>query len=63
MTVPESQATVSIFDRGVLSGHGVFERTRTFRGDLFRLAPHLARLGRSLKAARLSAGMSLDDLR
>lgn len=61
--VPENQATISIFDRGVLSGHGVFERTRTLHGELFRLDEHLARLYRSLRATRLEAGMSLEEMR
>jgi branched-subunit amino acid aminotransferase/4-amino-4-deoxychorismate lyase len=51
--VPESAATVTIYDRGFLSGHGVFERTRTFRGELFRLDAHLARLYRGLAPGRL----------
>jgi branched-chain amino acid aminotransferase len=60
--VPESEASISIFDRGVLSGHGVFERTRTAQGKLFRLDEHLARLQRSLRAARLDSGLSPEQL-
>jgi branched-chain amino acid aminotransferase len=61
--VPESQATVSIFDRGYMSGIGVFERTRTFRGKPFRLEDHLDRLEHSLKATRLGLGLSRDELK
>lgn len=61
--VPESLATVSVYDRGFMSGYGVFERTRTFRGELFRLDPHLTRLSRSMKAVRLDPGVSPDELR
>jgi branched-chain amino acid aminotransferase len=61
--VPESEATVSIFDRGYLSGIGVFERTRTFHGELFRLDEHLDRLDSSLKMTRLQTGLSRKELK
>jgi branched-chain amino acid aminotransferase len=61
--VPESEACVSIFDRGFLSGYGVFERTRTFNGEPFRLDEHLARLDMSLRMTRLELGMNLADLK
>jgi len=61
--VPESAAAVSIYDRGFLSGHGVFERTRTFRGELFRLDEHLARLYRSLRMAHLEPDLGADALK
>ena len=60
---PESQASISIYDRGFLSGYGVFERTRTLHGELFRLDEHLARLYRSLRVTRLEAPMSRAELR
>jgi len=61
--VPESQATVSIFDRGYMNGVGVFERTRTQRGVMFRLDQHLARLKASLTMTRLNLGMSIEQLK
>jgi branched-chain amino acid aminotransferase len=61
--VPENEACVSIFDRGFLSGYGVFERTRTFNGEPFRLDEHLARLDLSLRMTRLELGMSLANLK
>jgi branched-chain amino acid aminotransferase len=45
--VPESEAVVSVFDRGFLYGDGVFESMRAVRGTIFRLPRHLARLERS----------------
>ena len=33
--LPESQATVSINDRGFLYGDAVFDTTRTFNGEIF----------------------------
>jgi len=60
---PESEARISIYDRGFLSGYGVFERTRTIHGELFRLDEHLARLYRSLRVTRLESAVSRDELR
>lgn len=63
--VPESAASVSIFDRGVLLGHGVYERTRTYeRGTkLFRLDEHLNRLQRSLRAIRVDPGLTMGEIK
>ena len=61
--VPESEATVSVYDRGFMSGHGVFERTRTFHGEMFRLDQHIARLYRSMRAVGLNPGLSPEEMR
>jgi branched-chain amino acid aminotransferase len=61
--VPDGQAAVPIYDQGFLNGIGVFERTRTFHGKLFRLDEHLARLERSLRMTRLELGMDLQALK
>jgi branched-chain amino acid aminotransferase len=55
--VPESQAHVSIRDRGFLQGDAVFDTTRTFGGRIFRLDEHLKRFYESLKYMRLDPGM------
>ena len=63
--VPESEASLSIFDSGVGSGHMVFEVTRTFRQKPFRLTGpqgHLERLQASLKCAQIDSGMTPDEL-
>lgn len=44
--IPETAATVSIFDRGFLYGDGLFETMRVSQGHPFRWADHLARLHR-----------------
>lgn len=49
--VPESRATVSIFDIGRLYGAAFYESIRTFRHTLFRLSEHYARLKASLRYA------------
>jgi branched-chain amino acid aminotransferase len=60
--VPESQAVVSVFDRGFTSGHGAFERARTFRGMPFRLEEHIARLYRSLNTIRLDLSLTQAEM-
>jgi branched-chain amino acid aminotransferase len=42
--VPPEQAAISIFDRGLLYGDGLFEVLRTVRGEPLWLNDHLARL-------------------
>ena len=46
--LPESQATVSIFDRGFLMADGVYEVTSVLDGRLLDFEGHLKRLRRSL---------------
>lgn len=47
--VPMEKATVSSFDFGFLYGVGLFETFRTWRGKLFALELHLARLLQSVQ--------------
>lgn len=56
--VPESQAKVSIRDRGFLQGDAVFDTTRTFGHRIFRLDEHLDRFFESLKYMRIDPGES-----
>ena len=42
--VDESQATVSVFDHGLLYGDGVFEGIRVYGGKIFELDAHIERL-------------------
>lgn len=60
--VPESQATVSISDRGFLLGDAVFDTTRTFGHKIFKLQDHLSRLYDSLKWMRIDPQMTLDEM-
>jgi len=48
--LPEDQAHVSIFDRGLLFGDGVYEVAAVFNGKLLDADLHLARLEKSLAA-------------
>ena len=60
--VPESKATISIRDRGFVLGDAVFDTTRTFGHEIFRLEQHLDRLFDSLRYMRIDPGMTKDDL-
>ena len=60
--VPASQASLKIYDAGVVLGATVTEMTRTFRHQPFRLEDHVARLYRSLKYTRIEIGLSPEDL-
>lgn len=60
--VPAAQASVSVFDHGLLYGDGVFEGIRVYSGRIFKLASHLKRLYDSAKAIRLGIPMTLDAL-
>ena len=42
--VPAPRAQISVFDRGLLYGDGLFETLRAYRGRPFALPEHLARL-------------------
>jgi len=45
--VAESEARVSVFDRGFLYGDGIFETMRSYGGRIFRLADHMRRMAQS----------------
>jgi branched-chain amino acid aminotransferase len=49
------QATVSVFDHGILVGDGVFETIKSVRGEAFALTRHLRRLATS------AAGLGLPE--
>ncbi len=50
---PAAEASVSVFDHGLLYGDGVFEGIRAYNGRVFRLERHVERLFDSAKAIRL----------
>ncbi|HEY2826724.1 MAG TPA: aminotransferase class IV [Pirellulales bacterium] len=60
--LPAQQAVIPVFDSGFVLGATVTEQLRTFRGELFRLPEHLARLRASLESATLHPRESLADL-
>ena len=60
--LPETEARVSIFDRGFLMADGVYEVTSVLDGRLVDFAGHAARLARSLAALDLTCPVSMDEL-
>jgi branched-chain amino acid aminotransferase len=60
--VPDSEATISVFDHGLVVGDGVFETVKVAHGQPFALSRHLTRLAASAAGLGLPAP-DLDDLR
>lgn len=61
--VPAEEASVSVFDHGLLYGDGVFDTLFAKYGLIFKLDEHLARFGRSLRGVSLELPISLASLR
>ncbi len=59
----DSEAKVSIFDRGFLFADGVYEVTPVVNGKLVDYAPHMERLDRSLNELRMAWPCSKAELR
>lgn len=53
--VPKEDITISPDDRGFLFADGVYEVVRSYRGQLFQLQGHMARLRRSLHEMQIEA--------
>lgn len=60
--VPEDQATVSVFDHGLLYGDGVFEGIRVYGGKVFLHEEHTKRLYESARAIRLEIPIPPDQM-
>ncbi|MDZ4197989.1 MAG: branched-chain-amino-acid transaminase [Kiritimatiellia bacterium] len=56
--VSKKDATVSVFDHGLLYGDGVFEGIRAYNGRVFRLEEHIDRLFDSARAIALVPPLS-----
>lgn len=59
--LPESQACVSVLDRGFIFGDGVYEVIPAYNGQLFRSHHHLERLDNNLKAIRITNPHDFDS--
>ena len=59
--VPDSEAKISIHDAGFTHGDAVFDTTRTFGGEIFKLSEHLDRFQNSLKYMRLDPGLTKQE--
>lgn len=60
--VPKDEATVNVYDHGLLYGDGVFEGIRVYGGKVFLHEEHIARLYESALAIRLSVPMSTSEM-
>jgi branched-chain amino acid aminotransferase len=60
--VPKDEATVSVYDHGLLYGDGVFEGLRVYGGKVFLHEEHIARLFESALAIRLPIPMSTSEM-
>ena len=60
--VDSADATVSVFDHGLLYGDGIFEGIRLYKGCVFKLDEHLDRLEKSAKAILLKLPWSREEL-
>lgn len=60
--LPESAATMSVYDDGAMMGTNVFEMTRSFHKQPFKLREHLQRLFRSAEQTHTHLPYTLDQL-
>lgn len=51
--LPKEQATVSVYDHGLLYGDGVFEGIRSYNGKIFECEAHVRRIYDSARSIRL----------
>jgi branched-chain amino acid aminotransferase len=61
--LPREQATVSVYDHGLLYGDGVFEGIRVYNGKIFECEPHLQRLLDSAKSIRLDVPYTIAEMK
>jgi len=60
--VEKDEARISVFDRGLLYGDGVFEGLRAYGGTIFRCRQHVDRLFDSARAIALTIPLTEDKL-
>ena len=60
--VPREQATVSVYDHGLLYGDGVFEGIRVYGGRVFLLKEHVERLYESATAIRMEIPVARETM-
>ena len=60
--VPDSEARISIYDSALMFGDMVFEMTRSFNKEQFKLREHLERLYASIRYIRIPIEMTIDEM-
>lgn len=58
----KEEATISVYDHGLLYGDGIFEGIRLYNRSVFKLVEHIARLFESAQAIMLTIGMTPGEL-
>lgn len=61
--VPDTEAMVSVFNRGFLYGDGVFETLRAYKSVIFRCDEHISRLFESANAISIKLPFTKDYLK
>src|SRR5215211_2721859 len=59
---PSADASISVFDHGLLYGDGVFEGIRAYNGRVFKLERHIERLFDSARAIRLKIPVAREEI-
>lgn len=60
--IPENQAKISIYDSALMFGDMVFEMTRSFNQEQFKLVEHIERLYAGLKILEIPIAMTQDEM-
>lgn len=60
--IPEAEARISVYDSALMFGDMVFEMTRSFRKEQFKLREHLLRLYAGLKILRIPLAMTIEEM-
>jgi len=60
--VSEQDAKISIFDSALMFGDMVFEMTRSFNKEQFKLREHLKRLYTGIKLLRIPVGLTIEEM-
>lgn len=60
--IPESEAKISIWDRGFTMGDAVYDTFRTFKHQIFKVDAHIKRLYSSLRYVYIDPGISSSEL-
>ena len=60
--VPEADAKISIYDSALMFGDMVFEMTRSFNGEQWKLREHLERLYSGIKILRIPLKLTIDEM-
>ena len=60
--VPEHEAKISIFDSALMFGDMVFEMTRSFNKNQFKLREHLERIYTGIKILRIPLKMNINEM-